>query len=686
MSEASHLFLSYNSRDFDKVRRVQRFLAQRGVETFFDQQNLRAGQNWPRALEHALRGASGVAVFVSAQVGNWQWPEIGFALDRQAIDHEFPVIPVLLDGADSSRSFLFLNTWVDLRGERLDDPEALNRLCDAVLHPDTTPNSQLPALNPYRGLEIFDETHSPFFFGREKFIDDLFERLTERRRRFVAVIGASGSGKSSVVRGGLIPKLRRRRPPNETWDVAVFTPGERPWFRIADALGPLRFPEKADADLDIEIDRLASALQSGELQLQSLLDRILRRQGKLHCLLLVVDQFEEIFTLTPSKERAAFVESLVGTLSVEGLVLLPTLRADFYGQAIEADRRLSDLLGQEQVTLGRMTPEELTRAVVEPARLTRLEFDPGLPELLLRDAGNEPGNLPLLQHALLELHTRRRGSQLTIMAYQAIGGIRKAIANSAEREYQRFAQLGQGDLVRRIFTQLVRLADVSDGLESTRRRVAVSVLPLEARPIVDELASYKFRFLVKANERFHANGPTEGMERAAPSQCETVEVAHEALIREWPRLMNWLNEDRSFYLWRQRLDQFHNEYLEHGRDVDYLLQSAALREAEFKTTDCMPEPLTPAQIDYIQASLDHRERDNEARNALEREAKEAREAQQQQALENAEAQRAHAGLERQRALAQSLIDRRRSIIAIAAGLITILLAVLWAFGGFASGF
>src|SRR5262249_5023043 len=148
---------------------------------------------------------------------------------------------------------------------------------------------------------------------------------------------------------------------------------------------------------------------------------------------------------------------LVQSLSVEGLVLVPTLRADFYGQAIEADRRLSDLLGQEQVTLGRLTPDELTRAVVEPARLARLEFDPGLPELLLRDAGNEPGNLPLLQHALLELYTHRRGQRLTSAAYEAIGGIRKAIATSAEREYGRFEKQGQGALVRQVFTQLVRL-------------------------------------------------------------------------------------------------------------------------------------------------------------------------------------------------------------------------------------
>ena len=132
MPSVPKLFMSFNSRDRDRVRAVQRFLAERGVATFFDEQNLRAGLNWPQALEQALKDSTAVAVFVGSQIGNWQWPEIGFALDRQANDRQFPVIPVLLDGADTGRSFLFLNMWIDLRGERVSDIEVLNRLVDAA--------------------------------------------------------------------------------------------------------------------------------------------------------------------------------------------------------------------------------------------------------------------------------------------------------------------------------------------------------------------------------------------------------------------------------------------------------------------------------------------------------------------------------------------------------------------------
>jgi energy-coupling factor transporter ATP-binding protein EcfA2 len=172
----------------------------------------------------------------------------------------------------------------------------------------------------------FRRSTCAILFGREPIVTDLVERLIAQRKQFVAVVGASGSGKSSVVRAGLIPQLRRRRPPNE------------------------------------------------------------------------------LFTLTPAEQRQGFIDRLVASHGTAGLVLAPTLRADFYGQAIEANHRLSELLAQEQVALGRSSSEALSRAISEPARLARLEFEAGLPRFLLDDAGHEPGNLPLLQHALLEFY------------------------------------------------------------------------------------------------------------------------------------------------------------------------------------------------------------------------------------------------------------------------------------------
>src|SRR5215510_2857788 len=328
-----------------------------------------------------------------------------------------------------------------------------------------------------------------------------------------------------------------------------------------------------------------------------------------------------------------FIDRLVASISVEGLVLVPTLRADFYGQAIEANRRLSDMLGQEQVTLGRLTEEELRRAVIEPARLARLEFDPGLPELLLRDAGNEPGHLPLLQHALLQLYVERTGNRLTSTAYQKIGGIRQAMAHAAEQEFLRFEAQGKVVLLRSVFTQLVRLARADEGLEDTRRRVATAALPAEAQAIVDEFASDKLRLLVKASERLAVDTRDARSEGPSASEQETVEVAHEALIREWDRLKGWLNEDRGFYLWRQRLDQAITDYDQHGSQADYLLQGPALTEAQGKLAAPMPEPLTARQRRFVQASLDEHERLVREAQAAEEQRRQEKEASQERERE-----------------------------------------------------
>lgn len=496
-------------------------------------------------------------------------------------------------------------------------------------------------INPYRGLEAFDEAHAPFFFGRETIVSDLVERLTEQRKQFVAVVGASGSGKSSVVRAGLIPQLRRRRPPNETWDVAVFTPGERPWFRLAAALGPLRFPDKSDTELDIEIERLAKALEADQLSIASAIERIVQPQGTRHRLLLVIDQFEELFTLTPADQRQGFIDRLVASHTTAGLVLVPTLRADFYGQAIEANRHLTEMLALEQVVLGRLSSEELSRAISEPARLARLEFDAGLSRLLLDDAGHEPGNLPLLQHALLELYEHgKHAGRLTFQAYEAIGGMRRAIANTAERQFQRFEQKGEGALVRSVFTQLVCLARPDEGVEDTRRRIAVSALPAAAASIVDEFAGQELRLLVKASEHVAVEGEM-------PREQQTVEVAHEALIREWNRLKGWLNEDRGFYLWRQRFDLALDEYQRYGSAAELLLQGPALKEAEGKIASSMPEPLSEKQVQFIHASIEARDRlAREQQEAEERRRQEKEELQRRESAALLEA--ARAATERQR--------------------------------------
>ena len=240
--QAKHdLFISYHTKDRNAVTSVRQVLKARGISSFIDREHLVAGLPWPQALEQSLKSVSAVAVFLGPRgLGLWQKREIGFALDRQVQEERdgrlFPVIPVLLPGADPISGFLFLNTWVDLRQDVRDSRglEALARAIGGERIEQLTETSEV--ILPYRGLEVFHEEHAAFFCGRETFSERLLN--TTLNRNLVAVVGPSGSGKSSVVQAGLIPALRRQFPPAETWDAVVFTPGDRPYHRLAGALIP----------------------------------------------------------------------------------------------------------------------------------------------------------------------------------------------------------------------------------------------------------------------------------------------------------------------------------------------------------------------------------------------------------------------------------------------------------------
>ena len=234
------LFLSYSSADRIPVIAVQKLLQVRGINTFLDRDNLVSGLPWPQALEQALRAVNGVAVFIGCELGGWQKREMWFALDRQVREEKegrpFPVIPVLLHGADLTPGFLFLNTWIDLR-RGLDDvftAEALSAFEQAIKATEPVRHREdsaarvveRAAICPYRGLQIFREEDAAFFAGRKAFAKQLLDFTLGKN--LVAVVGPSGSGKSSVVQAGLIPLLRREQPPANTWDAVSFTPRHDP--------------------------------------------------------------------------------------------------------------------------------------------------------------------------------------------------------------------------------------------------------------------------------------------------------------------------------------------------------------------------------------------------------------------------------------------------------------------------
>jgi len=535
------VFLSYNHADAQSVREIRGRLAARSVRSFIDGDDLTVGKAWPAELERALQHSRAVAVFVGKSgYGRWQRREIDYSLILQAESNgRLSVIPVILEGADLPAGFLALNTWIDLRGG-IDDA-SIDRLVRAT---EVSEHATLPPsdISPYRRLEAFREEDAMLFFGRRHAIDSVVSRIDEatvpgNRPRLVTVTGPSGSGKSSVVHAGVLPRLRSRRPPGLVWDTVVLQPRKSPWHSLANALLPLLEPAMSEVERIAASRTLADILRS-PAGILSTIERILEKSRGTDWLLVVVDQFEELFTLTEDGEAREFVRALLAASRNGSLCILATIRSDYYGKAIALDRDLSDALPVGQVNLGPMRRDELREAIVQPANIVGLTFDPALVDRILDDVGDEPGNLPLLEYALSELWDLRAHGRLTLMAYQQIGGVQGALTGRAEAIYGELSE-GQKTAARKLLLHLVRLSPADEEGADTRRRVRRGDIADEDWKLVQTFAGKRARLVVTGHD------PASG--------GEGVEVAHEALIRRWERLRGWLNADREFLLWRQDL-------------------------------------------------------------------------------------------------------------------------------------
>ncbi|HUF54704.1 MAG TPA: TIR domain-containing protein [Dehalococcoidia bacterium] len=542
-------FLSYNWVDREAVETVASELATRNFRIFLDRWYLTPGDSWRRELEEKLGQSACAVIFLgSGGLGNWQERELDFALDRQARDSDFAVIPVLLPGADPPLGFLSMNTWVDdmrdgVRGPAIDALDAAIRghpLGDESRSSATVLASDVA---PYRDLQPFREEDADFFYGREAFTQTLAETVS--RQTFVAVVGPSGSGKSSVVHAGLVPRLRAARDGN-VWEVATLVPGERPLSALAAALIGLLEPDLSERLA--QIGRVAKGLASGTIELADIVARVLEQQPGTDRLLLVVDQWEELYTLTTEDaERRSFIDALVAATEGQSpLTVVLTLRGDFVGTAL-GYRPLSDRLQGAQVNLSTMTPEEIERAMTEPARKVGLGFEAGLVKRILDDIGDEPGTLPLLEFVLAELwRDRARG------------------------------------LLRHL---LLHLVQPGAGTTDTRRRATFEEIGAELEPIVRQLIGS--RLLVAGRDE------TSGK--------ETVEVAHEALIQHWGRLREWVDRDREFLMWRRRIESSLDDWMATGKDEGSLLRGVALAEAQRWHAE-RADDLGPAEREFVERS------------------------------------------------------------------------------------
>ena len=373
------------------------------------------------------------------------------------------------------------------------------------------------------------------------------------------MIGASGSGKSSVVRAGLVPRLRAET--DAPWETVTIVPGDRPFYNLAARLVPLLEPDMHENDQLIEIGKQAKAFQEGTLQMRDVVERILQKQLGTKRFLLIVDQWEELYTLTQDAEARQFMDGLLAACGVAVLSVVLTLRGDFVGHAL-GYRPLTDRLQDAQVLLGPMSREELQQAIEEPAAKVGAVFEAGLVELILDDVGDEPGHLPLLEFVLQCLweDASRHSCTMRHEAYHKMGRLTGALANTADAVYA-----GLSDQEKQAAQQLL-LQLVCPGVSAadTRRRATFAELDKTERDIVKRLADK--RLLVTS--------------RDSGSDEETVEVAHEALLRHWQPLRSWLDRDREFLLWRERLRQACEQWRQMKCNRGALLRGAPLAEAE----------------------------------------------------------------------------------------------------------
>ncbi len=479
----------------------------------------------------------------------------------------------------------------------------------------TTGVVSVPALqpvNPYKGLRAFESADSRDFFGREAFLNKLLSRLASNASRtpsrendrnggrFLAIVGPSGSGKSSLVNAGLIPVLREGAiEGSERWFTVEMTPGSRPLDELEVALLRVAADQAGNIREQLERDR------NGLLRAA---DLILPRDNSE--LLLVIDQFEELFTLVPDEaSRAQFLDLLTAAASDarSRVRIIITLRADFYDRPLHYPE-FGELIRNHIETVLPLTAEELEKAILQPADQAGVTYEPGLAATIIDDVLYQPGALPLMQYALTELFEDRDGRTLTHAAYETIGGTTGALARRAEDLYHDKESEGQ-EATRQMFLRLVALDDDSAASPATRQRVARSELTavVQDEELMDELidAYAAYRLLT--------------LDHDPNSRRPTVEIAHEALLREWQRLRGWLDESRDDLRLRQQLARAAEEWLQAEQDPSFALSGKRLEQFE-TWSESTQIALTRGERDYLQASAvlrDQRDVAESARRARE---------------------------------------------------------------------
>ncbi|MCY4465180.1 MAG: protein kinase [Chloroflexi bacterium] len=439
----------------------------------------------------------------------------------------------------------------------------------------------LETKNPYKGLRAFQQADAADFFGRTDMIARVLRRMQEPvvQSNFLAVIGPSGSGKSSLVKAGVLPGLRSGRiPGSEDWFYAEMVPSHAPLEELSSALLSVSTADLPDMvnTLRDNVDGLAQGVQ------QALPDPDSK-------LVLMIDQFEELFTqVEQESDRQRFLDLILDAVNVEDspVIIIATLRADFYDRPL-LYQGFGELIRSRTELVLPLNDDELKETIEGPAERVGAILEHGLVDVIIDDVREQPGALPLLQYALTELFERREGALLTKSAYREIGGTLGALAKRAEEVFLRFDEEGQ-NMARQMFLRLVTLGE---GQEDTRRRILQSeLLTLGDREVVESVIDRFGRYRLLTFDRDDA---TRGA---------TIEVAHEALIRQWERLREWLMESRNDVRLERELLHAATDWDAARKDRSYLMAGNRLATFEdwSQTTDMR---LNELELEFLAASL-----------------------------------------------------------------------------------
>lgn len=599
---SDRIFISYSHSDKGWLRRLQVHLqplvSHYGVSVWDDTQ-IAPGTDWRAEISRALSSAKVAVLLVSPH----------FLASAFIATHE---LPLLLQAASlrglrifwiAIHSSLYQETPI-ARYQAANDParplsslqesdqnKELVEICaklKAALLVESTEAGQVAKKPPcpYRGLFAFGEEDAELFFGRAALTDHLLRAI--RQKDLVAVLGSSGSGKSSLVFAGLVPRIRRE----DGWIVTSLRPFDNPFYNLSAALIPVLEPQVGQIKQLEDVDELANALKAGRISVENVIKQILRSRPSVHNMLLIVDQFEEIYSLCKSRdEQTAFIDALLAlrspTRDTKRVKVVVTLRADFLGQALSYSPFV-DALQDADVKLGPLSTEELRDAIEKPAYIRNVKVEPGLTQRIVQAVNAAPGNLPLLEFALSLLWELQESDTLTHTAYDKIGGVERALANHAETVYSRLEE-SEKLLASEAFIQLVH---PGDGTWDSRRRSTRSELGDERWNLLSRLADEDSRLVVSGRSELTGE--------------DTVELVHEALISGWTRLQGWLAENRDFRIWQERLRFLMRLWEENKRKEDAVLPGVFLDEAE-SWMDLRSREIAQVEREFIKASQESRD-------------------------------------------------------------------------------